>query len=182
MTGSDSPDDDDERPPADASDRDGFTGIRLDVGLTAVTDLVDSLLDADVSRPTQDQPRRRPDGPGKVGRKRDDHVSPARDADAAPDAGESTEESVDTDEFHVRTDESDDALTVVADLPGISEDDLSVGLAGDGDALVVAVHDQVVDRVSLPWDPVAVTRVWFNNGVLEVVVRPVADEDDEPEG
>lgn len=175
MTNSD-PKDDEERPPADGPDRDSsrdeFTGIRLDIGLTSVTDLVNSLLDADVSRPTQDHPRRRPDGPGKVGRKRDEPPPSPGDAGGASDEEGTPSETVQTDTYHVRTYEGDGELTVVADLPGVNEEDLSVGLT-KGDDLLVAVDGTPVDRITLPWDPMVITKVWFNNGVLEVVVRPI---------
>lgn len=176
MTDSD-PRDDEERPPADSPDsepsREEFTGIRLDIGLTSVTDLVNSLLDADASRPTQDHPRRRPDGPGKVGRKRDDPPPSPGDAGIGDAEPEDAAGAAETDKYHVRTHESDDELTVVADLPGVDEEDLSVGLTDGEDILVIAVDGTPVDRVTLPWDPVAITKVWFNNGVLEVVVRPI---------
>lgn len=73
-------------------------------------------------------------------------------------------------EFHVSDREEDDEVVVVADLPGVPVEDLTVGFENDGETLVVAVGDEAVERVSLPW-PGRAAWSSYNNGVLEVHLR-----------
>lgn len=65
----------------------------------------------------------------------------------------------------------DDEFVVTADILGTSEDELSVGINPETNHLVIGKDGTVLERVSLPWQTVETTRVWFNNGVLEVRVR-----------
>lgn len=76
-----------------------------------------------------------------------------------------------TADYHVDTYRSADELTVVADLPGVSAADLSVKHGTKSNILVIAVRGTVLRRVSLPWNRFDVSRVWFNNGILEVRIR-----------
>ncbi|QLG63941.1 Hsp20/alpha crystallin family protein [Halorarum salinum] len=66
----------------------------------------------------------------------------------------------------------DDEFVVTADVPGTSKDDLSIGIDPKTNDLVIGKNGTVLERVSLPWQSPEATRVWFNNGVLEVRVRP----------
>lgn len=66
----------------------------------------------------------------------------------------------------------DDAFVVIADIPGASQEDLSVGINHITYKLVIKKDGRVFERVSLPWYPVEVTRVWYNNGILDIRVRP----------
>lgn len=63
-------------------------------------------------------------------------------------------------------------FVVVADVLGASEDDLFVGLDTEANELVVEVHDERLERVTLPWEAVEVTGVTLNNGVLEARIHP----------
>lgn len=74
------------------------------------------------------------------------------------------------DDYHVTTRETDDGVVVIADLPGIDDDDLTVGFEDDDRTLAVAVDGEVVERVSLPW-PAEPERSTFRNGVLEIYLR-----------
>lgn len=62
----------------------------------------------------------------------------------------------------------DDEFIVIADIPGASKDNLSVGINSVANTLVIAKEGTVLGRVELPWDSPETTKVWFNNGVLEV--------------
>jgi HSP20 family molecular chaperone IbpA len=64
-----------------------------------------------------------------------------------------------------------DEFIVVADIPGVSKDDLSVGIDPKVKTLVIRTNKTVLGRISLSWDSVEATAVRFNNGVLEVRIR-----------
>lgn len=76
----------------------------------------------------------------------------------------------DDDEYLVTARETDGEFVVVADLPGIDPEDVTVGFEGDGETLVVGVGEDVIQRVSLPW-PGQATDTSYSNGVLEVHLR-----------
>lgn len=67
-----------------------------------------------------------------------------------------------------------DEFVVTADIYGVSRDDLSVGIDPRTNELVVGANDTALERVSLPWNPAEATSVRYNNGVLEVRLRPEA--------
>ena len=74
-------------------------------------------------------------------------------------------------DYLVTTREADDGgIVVIADLPGVDSENLTVGFEQGDDTLVVAVNDNVVDRVSLPW-PARAERSTFRNGMLEIDLR-----------
>lgn len=73
-------------------------------------------------------------------------------------------------DYHVTSRENGEGIVVFADLPGVDAGDLTVGLEGDGDTLLIAVGGAAVKRLSLPWAARA-ERSSFNNGVLEVHLR-----------
>lgn len=80
-------------------------------------------------------------------------------------------------DYHVDARYDDDGrLVVVADMPGVDVDDLTVGLDEDRNELVVGVEDRPVERMPLPW-PVADVEGRFNHGVLEVRIT-AADEEE----
>jgi HSP20 family molecular chaperone IbpA len=66
----------------------------------------------------------------------------------------------------------DNEFIVVADIPGISTDDLSVGINSRAKTLIIRTNKTVLGRVPLPWDSVEMTAAWFNNGILEVRLQP----------
>lgn len=102
-------------------------------------------------------------------------------SDATPAARRSTDGSVDVgevddeDAYRVAVHRTNDALLVTADLLGVDADDLAVGVSPEPNELVIQVRGETVDRVSIPWEVVVATRTRFNNGVLEVVLRPATD-------
>ncbi|WP_049998361.1 gas vesicle protein GvpH [Halococcus sediminicola] len=59
--------------------------------------------------------------------------------------------------------------TVTVDLPDVDPRELSAGV--DGERLVVADDEGVIERVSLPHEGLAVEDASFNNGVLDVRLR-----------
>lgn len=128
-------------------------GVELDVGLSPVTDLLDEF----------------PDG-GDTGEQENsfDAANDPTDVDHRVDEP-SAEYS---DGFCVDTYRTDSELVVVADLPHVDKDDVSVGLHRRTNDLVIAVDGQVIERVAVPWPRVLSTRVTFNNGVLEIHLAP----------
>ena len=85
----------------------------------------------------------------------------------------------DADEYHfsARYDEGADEVVIAGDLPGVDPDDVGVRFDDDSDELVVGVRGRPVERVRLPW-PVADVESGFRNGVLQLRIRPDADEAD----
>jgi HSP20 family protein len=71
---------------------------------------------------------------------------------------------------HVDVHETDDELRVVADLPGVAKDDISIQC--DGEHVTISAHSDARDydeRVGLPGtvDPRS-GEATYNNGILEI--------------
>lgn len=65
-----------------------------------------------------------------------------------------------------------DEFIVIADIPGACKDDLSVGIDSKTNTLIISKDGFVLERVPLPWQSTEATTVRFNNGILEVRIRP----------
>lgn len=88
-----------------------------------------------------------------------------------------TEPSVESpDDYLVDTRQTEDEFVVVAELPGVDEEDLSVGIDVNANDLVISVEDRTIDRIPLPWSSSVAAKVWFNNSVLEVHTKPDDEE------
>jgi HSP20 family molecular chaperone IbpA len=155
MTRSHRDDGDDEQDGPD----DEWSGTRIDVSIS-VTDLLNDLLDGrETGRRTPGRrPRGRPTGAG--------HAS----GDGQTESGSAD------DDYRVESVRDGDELTVVADLPGVDQADVTTGIDPSRSELVVATGGRAVGRVSLPWDPVEVVETSFNNGILQVRLRPGTDD------
>lgn len=77
------------------------------------------------------------------------------------------------DDYHLRTQRYGDEYVVVADLLGATEDEIEAGVSRRTGELVIRRSGEVVGRASLPWDDAEATSAWFNNGILEIHLRPV---------
>ncbi|SFR38336.1 GvpH protein [Halogeometricum rufum] len=134
---------------------------RIDISIS-VTDLLSDLLDDRRAETDRRTPGRRPRGrPTRAG-----HAS----GDGPTEGG-----SVD-DDYRVESVRDGDELTVVADLLGADRADVTTGIDPERSELVVATGGRAVGRVSLPWDPVEVVETSFNNGILQVRLRPATDD------
>lgn len=152
----------------DEGERDDRTGgFSLGIGLGPVSDLLGDVVRLEYDpRPARADPdRREAADPGVP-----DAARPPRSTEDAPATPE---------EFHVDAYRAGDELVVVADLPGVDAEDLSVGVDVGRNCLVVGVDGDVVERVTLPWESVVASEATFNNGVLEVRVRRAEGPDDE---
>ena len=67
----------------------------------------------------------------------------------------------------------DEGCVVTLDLPDIDPHELSAGV--DTGTLLVAVDDGVIERVNLPRNDLEVGDASFNNGILDVRLRPRED-------
>ncbi len=81
-------------------------------------------------------------------------------------------------EYRVRVNDADGELVVVADLPAVSADEVSVETTDDDEALEIRVDGAVLRSVPLDWGGASVTEVAFTNQVLEVHVEPQGGETD----
>ena len=136
------------------------------VGMRPLTGLLGSLLDISVRTPRL-QSRTRV-GTSPAGHRVDRHLR-RRGPNRARRTREQTHEPGDA---LVETRFEGDTFVVNADLPGATTEDLSVGINARTNALVIARSGTVCERVALPWRSPEATRVWLNNGVLEVRLRP----------
>ena len=62
-------------------------------------------------------------------------------------------------------------LVVTADVPGVSVEDLTVGIDRHASDLVIGAGGTEFERVALPWDAVEAVDASVNNYVLEVRIR-----------
>jgi HSP20 family molecular chaperone IbpA len=103
-------------------------------------------------------------GPPSLGR------SPGSDAGSDPSSitGRSEPDGRPDVDHHVDVRHDDDGrLVVVADMPGVEHEELTVGLDEASNELVVGVENRAIERLPLPW-PVDDVEGRFNHGVLEL--------------
>lgn len=142
-------------------------GFDAGVGLGVFSGLLESLLDlgSHSSRGTPMSPGHR-GTPGFRKRRRDttdDTSSPERtEGDGSSESGEHL----------VDTRRHDDEFVVTADIPGVTMDDLSVGIRRRTNDLLISREGSVLERIDIPWASPEATRVWLNNGVLVVRLQP----------
>lgn len=143
----------------------GVVELGINVGLSPLTDLLGGIL-----------------GGGGSPRPERDEWQIVEESDGA-EAGESPRRAVsaadasvaDADEYLVETRQQADELVVTAELPGVSEEDLAVGIDVQSSDLVIATEGRTIERISLPWSSTVAAKVRFNNGILEVRLEPAED-------
>lgn len=90
-----------------------------------------------------------------------------------------TDDVVDvTDDILVDTRREGDEFLLTAELPGVDEDDLSVGIDVESNDHVRTADGRTIERISLPWSSADAAKVWFDNGILEVRLHPAEGDDD----
>lgn len=99
---------------------------------------------------------------------------------AGPQAGGAKTDVQTTGRTHVDVYEADDVIRVVADLPGVAREDISV--QSDGEYVTVAAASEgrsYDERVQLPTpvDPETASAT-YNNGVLEITFERTASPTD----
>ena len=172
VPGEDPPNDGDEAtaddPPGDADDRSGSRGFHLEAGLRPLKDLLGNLVEVTVT----DAPPP-PDETADWSSVEDSSRRPLDESDRTPPAERPSPDRSSADaEYLVDTRRENGEFVVTADVPGASKSDLSVGIDPRTNELVIGVDGTVVERVDPPWRSVEASKVWFNNGVLEVGLRP----------
>lgn len=95
-----------------------------------------------------------------------------RRTEAAEQERDARKREAEADEYHVDTRWDGDSFVVVADVPGATLDELSVGIDPRTGHLVIDRAGTTVGRVDVPWESPEATRAWFQNGVLEIRLRP----------
>jgi HSP20 family molecular chaperone IbpA len=152
-------------------------GFHLEAGLRPLSDLLGNLIEVDMTNP--------PPPSGTTGETVEwantdtDIDEPGRDHQTREPKSERTRpdqvrEST-TDECLIDTRLADDELIITADIPGARKDELSLGRNPRTNKLVISKNKSVIGRVKLPWESPTTTKVWFNNGVLEVRMQPAED-------
>jgi HSP20 family molecular chaperone IbpA len=141
-------------------------GFRLGLGLQPLSDLLGSLIEINVSElpppeNTADRTANKETNEGRYSTEADQRRNHTdQDRISAPK------------QCRIDARVDDDVLVIVADIPGATEDDISVGIDRSTNKFVIVRNDAVVGRVEIPWESPDVTHAWFNNGVLEVRVQP----------
>lgn len=160
------------RPPGRRPSRSGIVNLGINVGLQSVTDLLDSLGVGGVSHRPQGEPESR------GGRERAERDAWPPDSESDQDAATQPPE-----DYLVDTHRTTDEFVVTAELPGVSGEDLDIGIDVQSNDLVIAVEGQAIERIPLPWSSTNAAKVWFNNGVLEVRLEPVGThrDDEDPD-
>ena len=155
--------------------------------LGAIREVVDSLVEAERDGMTTFGKRGRTQGgrftieygfSGRIGRPPQSTDSGATDRSGGkPSRTRSTGDTTGTGEesYLVDVRETDDGLLVVADLPAVDAEDVTAGINEDRDELVVAVDDDQVERIALPW-PVETGDVQFKHDVLELRFERAEDD------
>ncbi len=152
--------------------------------LGAVRDIVGALADA---QRTDHPPGRRSRPTFSAEYSIESDLGPGRpsptDDRTSPGSGDSTGSSTDSipsdDQFRVDTryDEDTGELLVIADLPAVDVDELTVGLDRSRNELVIGVGDRPVERLELPWQVTDVDSR-FRNGILELRIAREGNADE----
>ncbi|MFA9517154.1 gas vesicle protein GvpH [Halopenitus sp. H-Gu1] len=73
---------------------------------------------------------------------------------------------------------SNDERVVIADLPGVTDDELDVTLDADDPALELWANEELVERVALDQPDVTITDVALNNQILEIRLTRASESND----
>ncbi|WP_255169244.1 Hsp20/alpha crystallin family protein [Natrononativus amylolyticus] len=135
----------------------------LQAGLQSLSDGLGKLVEDDAGGASSSSRRVRP-RPSRTGKRtsrkqRAERANRTRTKRASPSA---------SDDCLIDTRLADGEFMVIADIPGASKDDLSVGVNPKTNELVISKTGTVVGRVDLPWESPEMSQAWFKNGVLEV--------------
>ena len=176
---------------------DDSRGFRFEAGLRPLSDVLGSLVEVkktdvpdrseetveweyveeDESDETDEDDSRRRSHEGKLRRPGDSKGQQSGDSERGENEAPRHERKkrtrpIDAGKVLADTHHEDDEFVVTADIYGVGKDDLSVGIDPKTNELVVGSNDVALERVPLPWDSVEATSVRYNNGVLEVRLRP----------
>lgn len=92
-------------------------------------------------------------------------------------ASESTEVTDAADgEYLLNVDRGEEEIIVTADLPGVNEAEIAVGIGNETNDLLIQVSGETIGRLSLPWKAAVATSVTYNNYILEIRLSPAFDE------
>lgn len=97
-----------------------------------------------------------------------------------PRSGQRPGQRAGTDDLiHVETRERTDGdeLVVIADLPGVADDDVDVALDADEQALTLRVDGAVVERVAVDRPEMTITDMTLKNQILEIRLARTPDTD-----
>lgn len=86
--------------------------------------------------------------------------------------------SEEAEEYLVDGWEEGDGMRVVADLPGVDGDVLTVQLLEDRRLLDIGTGEEVIRRIPLPW-PADIETTRLNNGILDVTLVRIGGNGDE---
>jgi HSP20 family molecular chaperone IbpA len=86
-----------------------------------------------------------------------------------------------TDEFNVQAYQTGVQINVIADLPGVRVNELTVGFTSNPTTLIIEVEDIYRAQVPLPWKPIHYSKAHLNNGIFDIkIYQPeIIDEQNE---
>jgi HSP20 family molecular chaperone IbpA len=85
----------------------------------------------------------------------------------------------DKESVHIETRKvTNDERVVIADLPGVTDDELDVTLDADEPALELRANEEIVGRVALDQPDVTISDVTLNNQILEIRLTRASESTD----
>jgi HSP20 family molecular chaperone IbpA len=172
-------DDEEENQPSDRRENRDSSGFGLGLGghIGTLLEFLEENADRNRSRP----PGRTPSGAptprdsDRFSVDLDVSIGSIRDgesADSSPRRRRSRRgrRTADTDEYATAARREGDDVVLTFDLPGVEEDDISVGITTDGDRLLIGADGDELARVPVDDPDEAAIVPTFNNYVLEVRV------------
>ena len=167
--------DEDDAPPSRSDDEEAnSSGFHLEAGLRPLKDLLGNLVEISVTDapPPSEETTDWSSVDDESSRQSVDKSSRPTDRERTSRSRTKRRHASPSDGHLVDTRREDGEFIVTADIPNASRDDLSVGIDPRTNELVIGVAGTALERVDPPWRSVEATKVWFNNGVLEVRLRP----------
>ena len=167
--------DEDDVPPSRSDDDEAdSSGFHLEAGLRPLRDLLGNLVEVSVTDapPPSEESTDWSTVDDESSRRSVGEPRRSTNRDRTNRARKKRQRTSPSDEYLIDTRREDGEFVVTADIPGASKDDLSVGIDPWTSELVISLGGTVLERVDPPWHSVEATKVWFNNGVLEVRLRP----------
>jgi HSP20 family molecular chaperone IbpA len=78
-------------------------------------------------------------------------------------------------EYRVRMNNDDGEIVIVADLPAVSAEDVAVHTNDESRTVEITVKGETVESIPMEWNEASITKMNFENQILEVHVQPKSD-------
>jgi HSP20 family molecular chaperone IbpA len=75
-----------------------------------------------------------------------------------------------TDEFSVQAYQTGEQINVIADLPGVQVNELTVGFTSNPTTLIIEAEGIYRAQVPLPWESIHHSKAHLNNGIFDIEI------------